>query len=218
MTLGCPACLQLAGCPPVLKPAPATAGRCHWGWSPSAASGLRRRPCCSRRRSRHLPRASTHWPSSRGCSPAAAGRQPWQSGSARLLLRRQQCRLETSMHRWRLGGRAGGRLLRAVCCLPFVGCFAALQSATCYLQAGQSIVNRPPSAPAAPAHFRQAHGAALHHWRWRGLLTDYLVARGVPPAGAGATASAERPAILLCHGFGAFSGEVGSTPRLADWL
>ncbi|PRW33974.1 deoxyribodipyrimidine photolyase isoform A [Chlorella sorokiniana] len=51
---------------------------------------------------------------------------------------------------------------------------------------------------AAGREGRAAHGATLHHWRWRGLLTDYLAAQGAP---AGST----RPAILLCHGFGAFS-------------
>ena len=46
-------------------------------------------------------------------------------------------------------------------------------------------------------------GAELHHWRWRGaLLTDYLYAP--PPAAAAATADS-RPAIVLVHGFGAFS-------------
>jgi hypothetical protein len=45
------------------------------------------------------------------------------------------------------------------------------------------------------------HDATLRHWRWRGLLTDFLHA----PAAGGA--SADRPAILLCHGFGAFSGK-----------
>ncbi|KAL6779808.1 hypothetical protein ACKKBG_A13810 [Auxenochlorella protothecoides x Auxenochlorella symbiontica] len=40
---------------------------------------------------------------------------------------------------------------------------------------------------------REVHGARLGHWRWRGTLTDYLVA-GDPTA----------PAILLVHGFGAF--------------
>ncbi|KFM24694.1 Uncharacterized protein F751_2412 [Auxenochlorella protothecoides] len=40
---------------------------------------------------------------------------------------------------------------------------------------------------------REVHGARLGHWRWRGTLTDYLVA-GDPSA----------PAILLVHGFGAF--------------
>jgi pimeloyl-ACP methyl ester carboxylesterase len=48
---------------------------------------------------------------------------------------------------------------------------------------------------------RQVHGATLHHWRWRGLLTDYLAA---PASGPGAY-DPSRPAILLCHGFGAFS-------------
>lgn len=52
-----------------------------------------------------------------------------------------------------------------------------------------------------PCCHREAHGATLHHWRWRGLLTDYLAAEGAP---AGST----RPAILLTHGFGAFSGAV----------
>lgn len=52
---------------------------------------------------------------------------------------------------------------------------------------------------------RRAHGATLHHWRWKGVLTDYLAA---PASGSGTAAAgaAERPAILLCHGFGAFSG------------
>ncbi|KAL4435621.1 hypothetical protein ABPG77_002584 [Micractinium sp. CCAP 211/92] len=52
---------------------------------------------------------------------------------------------------------------------------------------------------AAARQGRAAHGATLHHWRWRGLLTDYLAAEA--PAGA---ADPTRPAILLCHGFGAF--------------
>ena len=41
-------------------------------------------------------------------------------------------------------------------------------------------------------------GAELYHWRWRGMLTDYLYAAplGVEREGA--------PAILLVHGFGAF--------------
>ncbi len=42
------------------------------------------------------------------------------------------------------------------------------------------------------------NGAMLRHWRWRGILTDYLVATPeVPLPGA--------PAVLLVHGFGAFS-------------
>ena len=46
-------------------------------------------------------------------------------------------------------------------------------------------------------------GAELHHWRWRGgLLTDYLYA---PPPAAAADAADSRPAIVLVHGFGAFS-------------
>lgn len=53
---------------------------------------------------------------------------------------------------------------------------------------------------AAGREGRSAHGATLHHWRWRGLLTDYLAAEA--PAG---TADPARPAILLCHGFGAFA-------------
>lgn len=41
------------------------------------------------------------------------------------------------------------------------------------------------------------HGATLRHWRWRGILTDYLVAHPKRPL-PGA------PAVLLVHGFGAF--------------
>jgi pimeloyl-ACP methyl ester carboxylesterase len=41
-------------------------------------------------------------------------------------------------------------------------------------------------------------GAALYHWRWRGMLTDYLYA---PPEGVEREGA---PAILLVHGFGAF--------------
>lgn len=48
---------------------------------------------------------------------------------------------------------------------------------------------------------RPAHGATLHHWRWRGLLTDYLASQA-PDGGS----DPARPAILLCHGFGAFGG------------
>ena len=58
---------------------------------------------------------------------------------------------------------------------------------------------------AAGRQGRAAHGATLHHWRWRGVLTDYLAAEGADGAGAGP----DRPAILLCHGFGAFSGACG---------
>lgn len=44
----------------------------------------------------------------------------------------------------------------------------------------------------------QIHGAKVRHWRWRGILTDYLVAHPeLPLPGA--------PAVLLVHGFGAFS-------------
>lgn len=57
---------------------------------------------------------------------------------------------------------------------------------------------------------RAAHGATLHHWRWRGLLTDYLAVQGAP---AGST----RPAILLCHGFGAFSGERAGISAGLPW-
>ena len=42
------------------------------------------------------------------------------------------------------------------------------------------------------------NGATLRHWRWRGILTDYLVAAPEKPL-PGA------PAVLLVHGFGAFS-------------
>lgn len=57
---------------------------------------------------------------------------------------------------------------------------------------------------------RVVQGAQLRHWRWRGILTDYLEA--APPAGAPARPGA--PAILLVHGFGAFSGEgAGSVVR-----
>lgn len=60
---------------------------------------------------------------------------------------------------------------------------------------------------------QQAHGATLHHWRWRGaLLTDYLAA---PASGPNAASAGERPAILLCHGFGAFSGE--GSRRWCQW-
>ncbi|KAL4425249.1 hypothetical protein ABPG75_009265 [Micractinium tetrahymenae] len=52
---------------------------------------------------------------------------------------------------------------------------------------------------AAARQGRPAHGGTIHHWRWRGLLTDYLAAEA--PAGA---SDPSRPAILLCHGFGAF--------------
>jgi len=44
----------------------------------------------------------------------------------------------------------------------------------------------------------EVHGAKLRHWRWRGILTDYLVAHPETPL-PGA------PAVLLVHGFGAFS-------------
>ena len=43
-------------------------------------------------------------------------------------------------------------------------------------------------------------GATLQHLRWRGLLTDYLVAR--PPKNMELQGA---PAVLLVHGFGAFS-------------
>jgi len=57
---------------------------------------------------------------------------------------------------------------------------------------------------------RAAHGATLHHWRWRGLLTDYLAVQGAP-------AGSSRPAILLCHGFGAFSGERAGISAGLPW-
>lgn len=44
---------------------------------------------------------------------------------------------------------------------------------------------------------KEVHGARLHHWRWRGILTDFLVAKAEAPL-PGA------PAVLLVHGFGAF--------------
>lgn len=42
------------------------------------------------------------------------------------------------------------------------------------------------------------HGAALRHWRWQGVLTDYLEAKPEHPL-------PNAPAIVLVHGFGAFS-------------
>ncbi|CAG9461763.1 unnamed protein product [Pedinophyceae sp. YPF-701] len=42
-------------------------------------------------------------------------------------------------------------------------------------------------------------GAPLRHWRWRGVLSDYVFVEGAGGKGAG------RPAVLLVHGFGAFS-------------
>ncbi|GAB4818230.1 hypothetical protein N2152v2_005276 [Parachlorella kessleri] len=51
---------------------------------------------------------------------------------------------------------------------------------------------------AAQRQDREVNGAKLRHWRWRGMLTDYLEAvPDNPRPGA--------PAILLVHGFGAFS-------------
>ena len=41
-------------------------------------------------------------------------------------------------------------------------------------------------------------GATVHHWRWRGYLTDYLAAKTE-------NTRTQAPAILLVHGFGAFS-------------
>ena len=51
-----------------------------------------------------------------------------------------------------------------------------------------------------------AFGATTRHWRWRGVLTDYLVAGG-GEHGTDCVAEeggADRPAIVLVHGFGAF--------------
>lgn len=56
-------------------------------------------------------------------------------------------------------------------------------------------------------------GMPTRHWRWRGVLTDYLTAEP-PSTGDGTAADGRageddeddgRPAILLVHGFGAFS-------------
>ncbi|KAL4854579.1 Pheophytinase [Chlorella vulgaris] len=57
---------------------------------------------------------------------------------------------------------------------------------------------------AAGREGQQAHGATLHHWRWQGLITDYLAAPAAQGV-AGVGDQSTRPAILLCHGFGAFS-------------
>ena len=46
-------------------------------------------------------------------------------------------------------------------------------------------------------------GATLRHWRWKGILTDYLVA--TPPLEEGGVPLPGAPAVLLVHGFGAFS-------------
>ena len=44
---------------------------------------------------------------------------------------------------------------------------------------------------------KNLHGSTVRHWRWRGILTDYLIATPKTPL-PGA------PAVLLVHGFGAF--------------
>lgn len=60
---------------------------------------------------------------------------------------------------------------------------------------------------------REVQGATLRHWRWRGILTDYLEA-----APAGEPPSPDAPAILLVHGFGAFSGKRVGRGGLWGWL
>lgn len=63
---------------------------------------------------------------------------------------------------------------------------------------------------AAGREGQQAYGATLHHWRWQGLITDYLAAPAAQGE-AGVGDQSTRPAILLCHGFGAFSGGCASS-------
>ena len=46
---------------------------------------------------------------------------------------------------------------------------------------------------------RHAYGATTRHWRWRGVLTDYVSVEGDDEGQRG-----RRPAIVLVHGFGAF--------------
>lgn len=48
---------------------------------------------------------------------------------------------------------------------------------------------------------RSAFGAAVEHWRWRGVLTDYLYAASSSSSHEGVQ---ESPSIVLVHGFGAF--------------
>ena len=50
---------------------------------------------------------------------------------------------------------------------------------------------------------RHTFGATTRHWRWRGVLTDYLAAEGDEDDEA-REGDAKRPAIVLVHGFGAF--------------
>ena len=81
------------------------------------------------------------------------------------------------------------------------------------------------AAEAGDFHFQMARrregvvvhgGAVLRHWRWRGILTDYLVASPGAIKGNGESEGDDTnndnnnktnntPAILLVHGFGAFS-------------
>jgi len=55
---------------------------------------------------------------------------------------------------------------------------------------------------------RHAYGATTRHWRWRGVLTDYVSVEGGDEGDKGNEGDegqrGRRPAIVLVHGFGAF--------------
>ena len=51
---------------------------------------------------------------------------------------------------------------------------------------------------------RHSFGATTRHWRWRGVLTDYLAVEGDDAADGARKRGDKRPAIVLVHGFGAF--------------
>ena len=53
---------------------------------------------------------------------------------------------------------------------------------------------------------QHAYGATTSHWRWRGVLTDYVSVEATERRDerGGSAMSGTRPAIVLVHGFGAF--------------
>ena len=64
-----------------------------------------------------------------------------------------------------------------------------------------------------------AHGATLHHWRWRGLLTDYLAAEGAAAAQGAGVGQDEPPprsaCAVLCSAYRCAPAPVPHVPCLS---
>jgi len=71
-----------------------------------------------------------------------------------------------------------------------------------------------PAAPPPPPSAWPAGEPQVRSWRWRGALTDYVVA--LPPVGVPAALAADgssAPPVVLVHGFGAMSQQAAANAR-----